>query len=421
VSTQPSSGVGVSGGSSGGPHPSPLDSPAIGTATNDLIQPCRTRDPRPAEPSPPDVLPAFSMAFSGGGFRATLAALGVVRFMAGAGLLGRVRYVSSVSGGSVAHGLLACDYAELAGAGFAQDRVDTHLITPFVRAISSRSLSSELIRGIWRAIGTPTRTDLLADAFDRWFYEGRLLEDLPPGCRFIFNAASVTTGVRFGFERDVLGDWVIGRAPTAGTGLRVAQAAAASAAVPGAFAPFEVRHVSFPCAGGVAPKLLDGGAYDNMGLEPLDDMADVCVVAVNAGGVFRTGRYGGVPIIRDLQRANGLLYRQSTALRMRTMVERFKAWEEARAKGEPPPPWGRLGVLFGLATTLDATEEWTDGRPEHPEWRIELARVPTVFSRLSADLCNRMIYRTWWLTGAVLSRYHRSLLPAELPRWSDLP
>ena len=73
---------------------SPLDPPTIGTAPNDLIQPCAVRDPRPARPTDPDVLPAFSMAFSGGGFRATLAALGVVRFMADAGLLGRVRWVS---------------------------------------------------------------------------------------------------------------------------------------------------------------------------------------------------------------------------------------------------------------------------------------------------------------------------------------
>src|SRR5262245_52144946 len=66
---------------------SPLDSPAIGTATDDLILPCPNRDPRPAQPPAPHVPPAFSMAFSGGGFRATLSALGVTRFMAGAGLL----------------------------------------------------------------------------------------------------------------------------------------------------------------------------------------------------------------------------------------------------------------------------------------------------------------------------------------------
>jgi NTE family protein len=403
------------------PDPSPLDSPAIGTAPNDLIQPCVEREPRPARPPAPEVLPAFSMAFSGGGFRATLAALGVVRFMADAGLLDRVRWVSSVSGGSVAHGLFARDYGELQADGFSRETVDTLVISPFVKAISTHSLTSELLRNLWRAAGGLTRTDLLTEAFDRWFYGGLQLEDLSTGCRFIFNASSVTTGVRFGFERDVVGDWVMGRAATAGSGIRLSQAVAASAAVPGAFAPLEVTEVSFPCSGGIAPKLLDGGAYDNMGLEPLDDLADVCLVAVNAGGLFTTGGYGGLPLIRDLKRAQGLLYRQTTSLRMRSMVERFKALEDARAQGEEPQPWARLGVVFGLATTVDATDEWLEGRPDHDEWRVETARLPTVFSSFSADLCREVIYRSWWLTGAVLSRYHRELLPAELPRWDELP
>ena len=43
----------------------------------------------------------IGLALSGGGFRAPLFHLGVVRFLADAGLLQDVVYVSSVSGGSV--------------------------------------------------------------------------------------------------------------------------------------------------------------------------------------------------------------------------------------------------------------------------------------------------------------------------------
>ncbi len=340
--------------------------------------------------------------------------------MADAGVLQQVRYVSSVSGGSVAHGLFACAYRDLEAEGFSPQSVDESVIRPAIRAVSTKSLTSKLIRNVWRTLGPLTRTNLLADELNRWFFKDLLLEELPSTCRFIFNAANVTTGVRFTFEPDVLGDWVLGHASTKGTGLRVADAVASSAAVPGAFAPFVVKGVSFPCARGRTAKLLDGGAYDNMGLEPLDDLPAVCVVALNAGGVFRTGAYGGIPIIRDLQRANGLLYRQTTALRMRSMVERFRATEDATAKGEPPPPWGRLGVLFGLATRLDATPEWSSGRPEHPEWRVELAEVHTSFAKFPVEVCERLVYRGWWLAGATLSRYHRSLLPQTLPSWRAL-
>lgn len=407
--------------SSIGSDVSPLSSPAIGTGTNDLISPCKSRDLRPAAPPAVVQEPALALAFSGGGFRATLAGLGALRFVTDAHLLSQVRYVSSVSGGSLTNGLLACHYEELEKAGFSSEALDDIVVAPFVKRISRHSLSRSLLANIWRSFGPSTRTDLLARTFDRWFFGGRQLEDLSDQCRFIFNAANVTTGVRFGFERDVVGDWVMGLAPTAATGLRVAQAAAASAAVPGAFAPFEVKGPRFPCANGRVAKLLDGGAYDNSGMEVLDGLRDVLLVAVNAGGLFRTGAYGGVPIIRDLQRANSLLYRQSTGLRRREMVERFKAWEDAKAAGEKPPSWGRRGVLFGLATTFDAPAEWSESRPEHADWNARLAGYKTSFNRFPAEVCERLIYRGWWLAGATLTAYQRDVLPDELPAWRKLP
>lgn len=58
-------------------------------------------------------------------------------------------------------------------------------------------------------------------------------------------------------------------------------------------------------------------------------------------------------MIRNLTRSNAILYRQSTGVRRREMVDRFRAFEDARRGGVPPPGWGRQGVLFGLATTFE--------------------------------------------------------------------
>lgn len=415
----------VSVGSQSRRGASPLESPAIGTATNDLIEPCdgREADRNPLPPPPRD--PAIALAFSGGGFRATLTALGVLRFAADAGLLPQVRYVSSVSGGSLANGLFAHHYSTLQREAFSAEALDDLVIRPFIKRITTQSLSRAVILNLWRAAGPSTRTDLLAKVFDDWFFEKRLLEDLPPGCRFIVNTANLTTGVRFGFEREVLGDWVLGLAKTAGTRIRLSQAVAASAAVPGAFAPFIVKGVRFPCANGRVPKLVDGGAYDNSGLEAVDDLPETLLIAANAGGLFRAGAYAGVPIIRDLQRANSLLYRQSTSLRRREMVERFRAREEAVRRGRDVPEWARRGVLFGLATTFEPArrppEEWTDSRPEDSEqWREHLATYKTSFTQFSEEICRRLIYRGWWLAGATTSLYHRKELPAQLPAWRNL-
>ena len=400
---------------------STLGTASIGTARNDLISPCehvlRATDPPPVEEGTP-----VALSFSGGGFRATLGALGVLRFAADAGMLERVRYVSSVSGGSVANGLFAHHYETLGSKGFSSEAVDDVLISPFVEKISRESLSKTLLRSIWRIIGSRTRTHLLADAFDRWFFDGRKLEELSSGCRFIINAASVTTGVRFAFEREIVGDWVMGRTHTKGTDLRLATAAAASAAVPGAFAPLEIEGVDFPCANGRTQRLLDGGAYDNSGIEALDNVKDALIVNLNAGGIFQTGGYGGIPIVRDLQRANSLLYRQSTALRFRDSVARFGLYERARAEGKAPPEEARMGVLFGLASSIaDAPPEWTDGRDEDRDSVQTLASYKTSFDEFPREICEKLIYRGWWLSGATLSAYHRSELPDELPRWKALP
>jgi len=361
------------------------------------------------------------LALSGGGFRASLSALGAVRLLAGSGLLAQVKWASSVSGGSIANGLLAHHYEELEKEGFALEALDRVVLTPFIRRVTSSSLTRTLLANLWRVVGPGTRTDLLARELDRWFFGGRRLEDLPQSCRFVFNAANLTTGVRFGFERDVVGDWVMGTVPTEGSGLRLAQAVAASSAVPGAFAPFRVPGLAFPCAEGRIPSLLDGGAYDNSALEVVDDLPSAVLVALNAGGLFHTGRYGWIPIIRDLERSTSLLYRQSTSLRYRDMVDRFKAWEAARRAGQAPAPWARRGVLFGLATSFKVSEEWAATRPAFEDLVPTLAGYKTSLGRVPSDICEQLVYRGWWLAGATLATYQRDVLPGRLPEWEELP
>jgi NTE family protein len=60
--------------------------------------------------------------------------------LADAGLLGSVRYSSSVSGGSIANGLLARHYPELEAASFTGEAFDRVVLEPFVARITSDSL-----------------------------------------------------------------------------------------------------------------------------------------------------------------------------------------------------------------------------------------------------------------------------------------
>jgi NTE family protein len=404
--------------------PVSLSSRALGLPSDRLVVPCLQRGPGPRKPRPAE--PAVGLAFSGGGFRASLAATGVLRFVADAGLLGRVRYVSSVSGGSITNGLFAGAYEQLRASRFAPEQVDELVVRPLVREISSGiSLQWGLIgRTPMLALGR-TRTELLADALAHRLLGAHALADIPTACRFIFNAANLATGVRFVLEPSRVGDYVLGFRPTSsreGDPLRLADAVAASAAFPGVFSPYYLEGYRFKCHPEHEPALVDGGVYDNLGLEAITHLpAHACMIAINAGGLFHTGFAGGVPGVGTLLRDNALLYRQSTSLRTRILVERFQAYEKAVDEGKDPPSFARRGVLFSIATTPRPNVEWEGERPP-PPWAevVRLAEIKTGFSRLSRDDCEALVHRAWWLAGATLSAFHRPLLDTELPRWRPL-
>ncbi|MFC9681574.1 patatin-like phospholipase family protein [Streptomyces sp. NPDC056948] len=392
-----------------------VDSPAVGTGL--VARPCGD-SLRPAEP--PATAHPVALAMSGGGFRATLSALGFIRLLADTGLLSRLRYSSSVSGGSIANGCLATAWPALRQEGFTARAVDELVIAPVVDRVSTRSLKRALLRGLWRTLGPTTRTDLLARRLDEWFFEKAELERLDPQVRWIVNAANLTTGARFTFERDVYGDYTIGLVPTTGTRLRLSRAVSASAAVPGAFPPVVLDRRPFPCATH-PPALLDGGTYDNTGLEAIDGdrYRHTFLCVLNAGGLLRPGLYGRVPVVRDLARANSLLYRQSTTLRTRDVVDRFEQARGAGPDGELPRG-ARRGVLVQLSTDFpadgpDALRRWRAAFAEHPAFDDRhLALVPTVFDRLDPGLCRALVHRGWWLGGAALATYHPELLPSDL-------
>lgn len=392
-----------------------VDSPTSGTG----LRPRPSDDPlRPA--APPLSENPVAVALSGGGFRATLAAAGALRLIADIGRLGDLGYLSSVSGGSIANAMTARAWPDLRRRSFSSVAFDASVVEPLVQQVSRHSLKLALIKNAWRTWGPTTRTELLARLFDDWFFEEIELERLDPGVRWIFNAANLTTGVRFGFERDVLGDYTIGRARTAGTGIRLSMAVAASAAVPGTFAPVVVKAVQFPSAS-MPPVLLDGGVYDNTGLEALDSDSyqQAFLFALNAGGLLHAGGYGRVPIVKELARANSLLYRQSTTLRTREMVNQFRRAQET-SPGEALPTGARRGVLAALATDFPdrdrgSLRDWFAAHAEHRSWDGEdLARVPTVFDKLDERLCRRLVYRGWWLMGAALACHHPDLLPDDV-------
>lgn len=403
--------------------PAPALHPAAPRRGNDRAARNRCDAPMPPRRSLPATRPnrpAILVALSGGGFRATLAGLGVLRFLVDADLIADTRIISSVSGGSLANAAMAVRWEQAA----TQPAFDDHVLAPVLDAITGRSFRNDLLRNSWRSLRRgSSRTTVLADRLDKRFLHKQRLEDLPTGCWFMFNAANVIEGVRFRFDADVVGDYVNGSIATTGSDIRVATAVAASAAVPGPFPTLALDDLDFPCNTGQPVRLADGGVYDNLGLEAIQrertEFDSSFLLSLNAGSLLpsnaRAG-FGRLPIAGKLWRANAVMHRQTSALRTRRLFQ-----ESAQADGRP-------FVAFNLATDFPGNlpadqqqrlDHWRGLNEEHDTTAREaLAGIPTTFARIDRADALALVQRSWWLTGATLAVYHPWLLETT-PVWRN--
>jgi NTE family protein len=234
--------------------------------------------------APPAACHRIGLALSGGGVRAAVFHLGVLRRLASEHLIENVSVVSTVSGGSLVTAAI------ISQAGMKWPTSDAYLgsIYPELRRrITAADLFSVKSIG-WAGLAqfnlslVLSRAHVLAAMLERvWGVSGRL-GDLPDTPQWLINTTCVDTGKNWRFSKREMGDWTFGRhyAPD----VPVAVAVAASAAVPYVIGALPLP---LPAAGWwetdpatgkqtrtMTPskarvRLWDGGAYDNMGLEAL--------------------------------------------------------------------------------------------------------------------------------------------------------
>ncbi|MBI3301322.1 MAG: patatin-like phospholipase family protein [Deltaproteobacteria bacterium] len=222
----------------------------------------------------------FGLALSGGGVRAAIFHLGVLARLARDGLLENVSFLSTVSGGSLAVGLIYCK------AGYAWPSSDGYLggIVDTIREqlTSSNVQWSYIRRSVmkpWRLLRG--RAHVLGDVLTRkWGIYGDL-SDLPSEPRWIINATCYETGKNWRFSQPRMGDYqtqYVLNPP-----FPLADALAASAAFPGMIGPLKIfsHHFLWQRFGVESQEmepvqpllpsyhLWDGGVYDNLGVEAL--------------------------------------------------------------------------------------------------------------------------------------------------------
>lgn len=273
----------------------------------------------------------LGLALSGGGFRATLFHLGMVRLLRDANLLDSVSHITSVSGGSILAAHLVLNWDRYNGtpqdfdaaAGelldFIRLDVRNRVVRRFPLTLPLRALQRLALRRPSRFL---SRTGLLEYHYQRFLYGDKSLFELPERPRLYLLSTSLSEGCLCAFTRDGL---LVQRRQN-GRGFRfdqihvglatVPMAVTASSAFPGFFPPLQLSAADVG-AGGDFPSqtFTDGGVFDNLGIRmfrclerswlardiPLqaDDFVDVDALTQALHGAEQ--RAGGTPLHRLVQ------------------------------------------------------------------------------------------------------------------------
>lgn len=291
---------------------------------------------------------SIALALSGGGIRAMVFHMGLLRWMAERGLLESVSHISTVSGGSLLTGLVFHE----SGMRWPTSQQYLDQVHPALKKkLCQRSLHWGAARRLlnplnWRFI--LSRANLLGLTLQKEWGITAALETLPETPEWSINGTTAENGKRFRFKRSSMGDYDLGYAE--GEDCRrfpLAAAMAVSAAFPGGFGPLTLRSSEFvwkrrpfgrPKAEEVDVQLpfkrlhlYDGGVYDNLGLEPFFDagrlktkLGNERIVVSDAGAPLESGFHQNPFSVFRLKRVADVMSDQARALRVRAFWRYLK-------------------------------------------------------------------------------------------------
>jgi NTE family protein len=282
----------------------------------------------------------IGLALSGGGMRAAVFHLGVLGRLAADGLLESVSFLSTVSGGSLATGLI---YTLSGNRWPTSDEYDAVVLPEARRLMTTvdvqRAALVQLLRKPWRFASPGRWANALSEVLEqRWDVRG-VMKDLPEKPRWVVNATSYETAKNWRFIRDRMGDYRSGY--TSYPPVPVADAMAASAGYPVLIGFLELDTADYTwwrykgSTGETEPHeprtrrvhLWDGGVYDNLGTEALIKPGTGFregfnfLVVSDASTALDEGK--SYLIVQQARRLLSIAMDQVRSLRTRTVFEHF--------------------------------------------------------------------------------------------------
>jgi NTE family protein len=386
-----------------------------------------SNEANPPEPSTfnpiefPETLPAgpeelkdgMALCLSGGGYRAMLFHVGSLWRLNELGYLSRLQRVSSVSGGSIAAGLLGLRWREL---GFSEQGVATHYVEKVVEPL--RRLAGTTL-DVWSIVGgllgLGSIAERVADGYRKHLFGEATLQDLPDdsrgeGPRFVINASNVQSGALWRFSRPFMRDFKVGEVKHPRVELAVA--VAASSAFPPILSPMvlELDPASFTPDSGASLQrepftrrvvLADGGVYDNLGLETVWKQYKTVLVS-DGGGQLEPEEQPARDWPRHAYRVLDIIDSQVRNLRMRQIVGSLARKE-------------REGAFWSIR--MNTSEPgWPEGLACPYERTRELANTPTRLKALEPRLQERLINWGYAACDQVLRKHARmQVRPGSFP------
>jgi NTE family protein len=369
----------------------------------------------------------IGIAASGGGFRAMLFHAGAFLRLSELGLLAQAKRISSVSGGSIATGYLACMWEALKQNGF-KDFKQTY-IEP-VLAFSRQKIDVvDALTGAlpWKS----SAAEQVADSYDHYLFKQRSLQDLPDEPRFVFCATNLQSGVLWRFSKPYAGDYVVGRLDQ--PNLRLAQAVAASSAFPPVLSPLALKLPagSFTnWASGQGPildsqiakfrervLLTDGGVYDNHGIEPLVKRYATILVSDGGAPFDRTSELD-TDWICQLRRVLDVTDNQVRALRRRDLIDRLIAGNRIADEGKlvSEQAHGRMGAYWGIDTDPNKVNP-PAALPCDPATAHKLAQVGTRLSDLGELISKQLVNWGYAICDRSIRSNYKGRFAQGSPEW----
>lgn len=281
----------------------------------------------------------IGLALSGGGMRAAVFHLGVLKALAKHHMLAQVSHISTVSGASICMGLIyGCNKN-----CWPDDEEFLTSVFPKIKAmITQKDIQwHAVLRLLIEPYYWDKKVNLLANVMEqRWNVSG-CLQDIPIYPKWTINTTAYETGKDFRMDTTQMGSLQSGY--VAKPHFMLTHAMAASAGFPVLIGPYKLKTKDYQWVDDHANPIIvqdqilhlwDGGVYDNMGLDPLfhmdaptrlaDDI-DYLIISNASGNIEHQSRRMSFSI-QNLKRLLDINMDQVESLKSRSAINYFQMY-----------------------------------------------------------------------------------------------